>query len=189
MPTIFISEQYIKDTSFIDENVDIKLLRNCILETQDYRVLPILGTALYNELQSQAGGTTTLTTLNRTLLDSYISQALKYWVLHDGALILTFKIMNKSIVKRNSENSETIQTQDLDRLMDYFKDRAEFYSERVTRYLIENSTSYPLYYNPGDGVDTVHPKKNNYTQGLFLGGGASVKNIDIDYGRNNYCNE
>ena len=176
---IFITEQYIKDTSYIDENVDIKLLRNSILETQDLRILPVLGTGLYDELKSQitAGS---VTSLNRTLLDTYISPALKYWVLHDAALILTFKVMNKSITKRTSENTESIQTTDLDRLMDFFKDRAEFYSERVTRYLVENCSSYPLYDNPGDGYDTVIPKRNNYTQGLFLGVQRSYKNIPID---------
>jgi hypothetical protein len=50
---LFISETYLKDSSYIDENVDIKLLRNSILETQDMRILPILGTALYEELKTQ----------------------------------------------------------------------------------------------------------------------------------------
>lgn len=183
---IFISEQYIKDSSYIDENVDVKLLRNNILETQDIRIRDIVGTGLYDELktQVQAG---TKTALNNTLLDDYIKPALKYWVLHDSALILTFKVMNKSIVKRNSENSETIETADLDRLMDHFKNRAEYYSERITKYLIENESSYPLFTNPGNGVDTVHPKMNNYTQGLHLGISGKTYGLPIDYGRKNYC--
>lgn len=182
---LFISEQYIKDSSYIDENVDIKLLRNNILETQDMRIRGIIGTGIYDQLKTQVQNSTK-TALNNTLLDDYIKPALKYWVLHDSALILTFKVMNKSIVKRNSENSETIQTTDLDRLMDHFKIRAEYYSERITKYLIENESSYPLYTSPGDGVDTEHPKKNNYTQGLYLGGGDGSYGLDIDYGRNNY---
>lgn len=181
---LFISEQYIKDTSYIDENVDIKLLRSNILETQDIRTLPKLGTALYEELKTQIDAGTT-TSLNRTLLDTYISPALKYWVLHDGAYILQYKIMNKGIVTRTSENSETIQTGELDRLMGYFKDRAEFYDDRLTRYLLENDSSYPLYNNAGNGVDTVHPSYNSFTQGWFLGGGCDVpKNYPTDYGDN-----
>lgn len=181
---IFISEQYIKDTSYIDENVDVKLLRNCILETQEIRIRGIVGTALYDELKTQitAG---TRTALNITLLTDYIAPALKYWVLHDAALILTFKIMNKSIVKRTAENTETVQATDLDRLMDFFKNRAEYYSERITKYLLENELSYPLYSDAGDGVDTEHPRYNNYTQGLFLGDSYELpKNMDIDCGRN-----
>lgn len=176
---IFITEQYIKDTSYIDENVDVKLLRNAILETQDLRILPVLGTALYDELKSQIQSGS-VSAYNTTLLDTYISPALKYWVLHDAALILTFKIMNKAITKRTSENTESIQTSDLDRLMDFFKNRAEFYGERITRYLVQNSTNYPLYDNPGNGYDTVIPKRNNYTQGLYLGTQRTYKNIPID---------
>ena len=173
---IFISEQYIKDSSYIDENVDIKLLRNSILETQEIRVRGIIGTGLYDQLVTQitAG---TKTTLNNTLLDSYIKPALKYWVLHDSALILTFKVMNKSIVKRTAENTETIQATDLDKLMDFFKDRAEYYSERITKYLIAQSSSYPLFVNAGNSVDTEYPKYNNYTQGLFLGIERTYKGI------------
>jgi len=183
---LFIGETYIKESSYIDENVDIKLLRDSILETQDLRILPMVGTGLYDELktQIQAG---TKTTLNNTLLDTYIKPALKYWVLLDSALILTFKIMNKSIVKRTAENTETIQTADLDRLMDHFKIRAEMYSERVTKYLLANNTSYPLFNAPGNSIDTVYPKMNNYTQGLYLGQKTGTWNLDIDKGRLNNC--
>lgn len=182
---IFISEQYIKDTSYIDENVDVKLLRNCILETQDIRIRSIIGTGLYDELKTQISAGTR-TALNITLLTDYIAPALKYWVLHDAALILTFKIMNKAIVKRNSENAEVVQATELDRLMDFFKGRAEYYSERITKYLIENEASFPFFTDAGDGVDIEHPKFNNFTQGVYLGTSTQFKDIDIDYGRNNY---
>ena len=121
------------------------------------------------------------------MLDNYIKPALKYWVLLDSALILTFKVMNKSIVKRTAENTESIQTSDLDRLMDHFKVRAEMYSERVTKYLIANNNLYPLFYNPGNSLDTVYPKYNNYTQGLFLGTGKKTYNLDVDLGHLNNC--
>lgn len=182
---IFIDEKYIKDTTYIDENVDITLLRNCILETQDFRILPIIGTGLYDELQDQITDSSK-TALNNILLNDYIAKALKYWVLHDGALILSYKIMNKNIVKRDSESSDPLQLDELDRLMDYFKIRAEFYSERVTKYLVENEDDYPLYNDAGDGFDTVHPKKNNHTQGLYLGQTKIRKGLDIDYGRLEY---
>jgi hypothetical protein len=164
----FISETYIKDNSFIDENVDVNLLRSEILDVQELRILPILGTGLFDELKTQITANT-VTALNRTLLNDYVKPALKFWVLFDSALIFTFKITNKSIYKKTAENSETVATTDLDRIMDYCKIRAEFYSERITKYLIQNCTSYPLYENSGDGYDTIHPNNNNYTQGIYLG--------------------
>lgn len=183
---IFIGEDYIKKTSYIDENVDVKLLRNSILETQDFRIEPIVGTGLYNELKDQVDSGTK-TALNNTLLNTYLAPALKYWVLIDASLILNYKIMNKSIVKRTSDNTEQLDLSELDRLMNHFKIRAEFYSEKATKYLIENEASYPLYNDAGDGFDTVHPYRNNYTQGLYLGQKRTYKGNNIDYGRDNYC--
>jgi len=184
---LFISEQYIKDTSYIDENVDANLLRSNILETQDIRIRRIIGTGLYNELKTQINGNT-LTALNTTLLDDYVSPALKYWVLNDGAFILQYKIMNKGIVTRQSENTTSVGVTEFDRLVSFFKDRAEYYSQRVTDYLIEHNLEYPLYNNPGNGYDIEHPNNNNYTQGWHLGDDLHIpKGIDIDYGRNRNC--
>ena len=75
MATLFISEQYIKDTSYIDENVDIKLLRSTILETQDFRILPILGSNFYALLKDNASSAWTST--NRTFVNTYVAPALK----------------------------------------------------------------------------------------------------------------
>lgn len=185
MATLFISEQYIKATSYIDENVDIKLIRNAIAEAQDFRILPILGSGFYNSLANTSN--TSWSATDRTFVNTYVAPALKFWVLHDGALTLQYKIMNKAIVKRDSENSTPIDLNELDRLMDSFKVKAESYSERITRYLLQNSSTFPLYENYGDGIDAIAPKINNYTQGLYLGQKRTYKNIDIDKGRENYC--
>lgn len=178
MATLFISEQYIKDTSYVDENVDVKLLQSNILETQDFRILHILGTNLYNSLKNTASAS--WTTDQRTLVNDYIAPALKYWVLHDGAYLFQFKIMNKGVLKRNAENAESVDINELDRLMDFFKNRAEFYSERITKFLLQNSTTYPLYLNYGGNVDSIAPKMQNYTQGINLGGiNAKINGVNI----------
>lgn len=182
--TLLIGTTYLKEFSSIDENVDEKVLKNAILEAQEFRILPILGTALYN-----AVATTTPSSWSaayQTLVNTYIKPALRFWVLHDSYLELSYKIMNKGVLKRNSENTETVALPDMFKLVEPYKIKAEFYSERITKYLIENSTSYPLYTDAGSGYDTVHPKKNNYTQGIYLGRGCDclIDNIDIDKSSN-----
>jgi len=184
---IFIDEQYLKDTSALDENVDIKLLRNVIKEAQDIHITPLLGTSLYNELITQISAGT-VTALNRTLLDSYISPCLKNWVMYEGIDVLTFKFMNKSVMKRSSDNAQPIETNDVIRLMSSFRNKAEHYQERAYKYLLENETSYPLYLNQTvDGYDTIYPHTRNFTQGWNLSDKGSIKGIDIDKGRENYC--
>jgi hypothetical protein len=95
--------------------------------------------------------------------------------------------MNKGVVTRSSENAETIGVAELDRLMAFFKDRAELYSDRITRFLLENDTTYPLYNDAGNGIDTVQPVVNNFTQGWYLGDGVNTYGLDIDYGKLNNC--
>lgn len=165
---IFITEEDIKQTSLIDENVDVSLIRNTIREAQDLHIHEILGTGLYNELKTQIDAGT-LTALNTTLLDSYVRWSLLYWSLYEGVDVLTYKFRNKSIMKMSSDNGQPISLDEVKRLMDSFKNKAEWYSERVTRYLCENQSSYPLYINPGTGSDTIHPKRNNYDSGWHLG--------------------
>ena len=164
---IFFSEQWLKENSAIDENVDMKYIRITIEECQKLHILTILGTALYNEINTQvvAGS---VTSLNQTLLNDYIQPALKYWVLYEGIDLFHFKITNKAIMKKNSDNSQPIEISEIERLMDRHKHKAEEFSQRLTNYLLANTTSYPLYWNPGSTYDTIHPDMNNYSTGWVL---------------------
>ena len=181
---LFITEQFIKDNSVIDENLDMKYLTTTIDKCQKKYIRPILGTGLYNELQTQINAST-LTALNTTLLDDYIQEALLYWLLHEGIDVFTYKITNKSILVKNGENSSVANTDALDLMKANYKNDAEFFSELTTNYLIENSSLYPLFLNPGNGYDIVHPNMNNYQSGLSLG--DSLPNIgDIEIARSRY---
>ena len=182
---LFISVNYIKENTLIDGNVDEKYIRITIADAQKIHILPILGTGLYNEISSQitAG---TLTTLNRTLLRDYIQDALKYWVVYEGVDLFTYKVTNKSISKKDSDNSDPIDESEVIRLMDRNKDKAEYFSERVTKYLLANESDYPLFNNPGSDCDTVIPNRNNYTTGWNLDDVEKNYGLDVDKGRLNY---
>lgn len=164
----FISETQLKEGSIIDENVDMKTLKPMILIAQDQRILPIIGTGIYNELKTQIQSGT-LTALNTTLLDSYITPALKMWVIYEYTIPSTYKYRNKNVGNQGGENNQPASIDDLLRLMDYWKDKAEWYSERITKYLVENSNDYPKFDNPGDGSDIIHPNGTNYTTNIYLG--------------------
>lgn len=184
---LLVSEQFIKDTTVIDENVDMKLLRDVIELCQDKYILPLVGTGIYNELQTQilAG---TLTALNTTLMDSYAIKAMKWWVQYEGVDVLTYKFNNKSVSKKNSENSQPIDMEEVRRLMEKFRTNAEMYSQRLTYYILANINSYPLYSNPGSTIDTVIPKRNSYTTSIYLGGNTHLKNLSLEerYKTGNY---
>jgi len=50
---LFLSEQTLKQRSVLQDNVDMKIVTPTIIEVQEFYILPILGTSLYNELKTQ----------------------------------------------------------------------------------------------------------------------------------------
>ena len=173
----FITPSEIKATGYIDENVDEKYINVAILISQDLYILPMIGTGLFNELKTQTLAQS-WSTHNTTLLTTYIQPALKHWVLYEVVEPLTYKFTNKSIVKKKSENSEVADKDELVRLKDKFRNIAEFYTERMRKYLVANSATFTLYDNPGSAADTVFPKRDSFSIGWYLGGSSTGSRID-----------
>ena len=173
---LFVTEQFIKDNSIIDENVDMHYITTTIDVCQKIYMRHILGTGLYDELQTQINAGS-VTTLNATLLDDYIQDCLMKYVLFRGISIFTYKITNKSVLKKNGESSQVADSEELASLREGYRDDAEFFAQRITSYLIANSSSYPLFLNPGSTYDTVHPNNDNYTTGWALGTGKKKWDI------------
>jgi len=165
---LLVTANYIKEYTFIDTNVDEKYIRLSIEEAQKIYIRQYLGSRLYDEIISQVS-TSSVTALNTTLLDNYIIPALKWWTLVEAAPYLTYKITNKNIVRKNSDNSSGIDYNELDQFMSMVTDKAQYHTQRLIAYLCENSTSYPLYDNPGNGVDTILPSGSAFTTSIYLG--------------------
>jgi hypothetical protein len=83
--------------------------------------------------------------------------------------------MNKSVATRTSENSNPIDIDQLSKVAGFYKDKAEYYGNRLTDYLRENNTTYPLYDNPGDGLDVIHPKSTQFMSGFYFGDSYECK--------------
>lgn len=165
---LFISEQTLKDRSLLQDNVDPKLIKPTIKFTQDMYLEPILGTGLYLELQEQIAADD-VTVLNAKLLDNYITDCICWYVASEMVMSLGYKFTNKNVLKKTSENSETASISELFDLMSLYKNKADWYAQRITNYLCENNTDYPLYDNPGNGVDIIHPGKTAYSSSIYLG--------------------
>lgn len=165
---LFISETTLKDRSLLQDNVDPKLIRPTIKQCQDMYIEPILGTGLYRELQDQIEDAT-LTALNIKLLDFYITDCLSWYVASEMVMSLGFKLTNKNVLRKNSENSNEASLSELFDLMNYYKNKAEWYAQRISDYLCENIVDYPLYNNPGNGVDIIQPNSSSYSTGMYLG--------------------
>ena len=76
MAVLFISEQYVKNTTLIDENVDMRLILPSIKDCQELRIHPILGTPFYEDLKLKiATNPSGLNANEINLLDTYIGSS------------------------------------------------------------------------------------------------------------------
>ena len=82
---------------------------------------------------------------------------------------MTVKMMNKSVAMRTAENSSSLNISDIALITDNFKNKAEWYGQRLVNFLKDNITTYPEYLSiiqPAFG--TILPKRTSYTCGMFL---------------------
>lgn len=182
--TLFITAEYVKARTNVDPNVDDKYIGNAIWEAQRFHLMQTLGSGLYDELETQfdAG---TLTALNQTLMHKYIAPCLKYWSLVNLIPYMIVKMTNKGAVTKNSDNSNPSDSKAVDIFIEDLTNKAQYMAKELKDYLIENSNSYPLYLNPGSSSDTIHPDKDVFDQGIFLGNSGYNKNVPFGYRMDN----
>jgi hypothetical protein len=165
---LFISVDTIKDRTGLHNNVDDKLVKPEIKTAQDMYILPALGSALYNRLQ--AGITANnLTSDEITLLDNYVVDTLVNYVLSELPQGMSYQFYNKGLLRKQGDNSEYPSMQDMIDVANRYRARAEFYKQRLIKYLKQNNVLYPLYLNFGSGIDAIKPENDGYTVSIYLG--------------------
>ena len=164
---LFISEKYIKENTPIDENVDMKKILPTIWMCQIQYIQNLLGTQLYNELVTEIEADT-ISANNLILLNDYLADCLTYWCMYELQIPLLFNFRNKSTATNNSNFSQPISTKELSRIENRFKDKAEFFSVRVSNYLCANTDIYPLYMTSVSSDDVI-AKDGKATTSVYLG--------------------
>lgn len=154
--------------AYVESTYDQQQLCEVIWDTQRHYIRPILGSALYDQLLTQVQNNT-LTQLNTTLLNTYINPVMKFYVLGNGLYVFNYKMRQKGVMTMNSDNATPATISELDRLYKYFMDKGQTDADMLMRYLIEYEDQYPLYGDPGNGVDTVLPKHKQYNVGIYMG--------------------
>jgi len=163
---LWIGETYLKENGLINGNADMKVIQPNIIYVQDMYIKKILGTDLFDEINGQiiAG---TVTALNQTLLNDHITDCLFWFVLCESSAEFKYRYANKGVMVKNGDNSQAADLSDIEWLMSKYKNRAEWYAERTTAYLIRYASSYPLFLNNTD-IDDVQANMSNFKCSLYL---------------------
>lgn len=167
MPSFLtITENYLKEEGLINENSDAKVLTPIIKLVQDVYLHPILGSDLFNDIKDEIIAED-VSSANETLLDDYILPCMLWYCHCEAPPAIKYRLMNKGVMVKNSENSAAADLGEIKFLMDRWKNFAEMYAQRLTNFLKAHTDDYPLYEgNPN--CDDIKPNKTNYTNSIHL---------------------
>lgn len=165
---LFISRNDIIKRTVLGGNIDPERIIPHVKTAQDKYVLMLLGSVLYKKLQDDitAG---TLTGVYKTLVDDFITDVLVHYTMVEALPFLAYHVGNGGIQKHVSEQGEAPSKNEIDYLLNKELQSAQFYSERLVRYLIAHNPSYPEYSQSNGYSDTVWPEKSSpYSVGWNL---------------------
>lgn len=169
MIPLFISSDTIKEFSIIESNVDVKLIDSTIILVQDIQLQQLLGSQLYNEIAGQINSDPqVISSANQTLLTDYIKPFMLNAVIAEGVVTFNYKISNKAVVTMNSESQQPVNTSEIELVQSKYQGYADFYAKRLTAFLVQETTTYPLYQTVVDSSDMA-AKAAKYNSGFYLG--------------------
>lgn len=163
---LFFSVDYLKENTVINKNVDPEIIEPLILLAQNTRIEPITGTLLYNQIVDQITNDN-LSNLNKVLFEDYIQPALEQWALYEVLPFINYKLTNKAISTKNSDNSDSVELNELHYIRETVREGAEFMGEKIIKYLKRYCVEYPLYEDNNE-VDEMKPLETNYFGGIVL---------------------
>lgn len=171
---LLISDTMIKERTAIHGNIDPKLIYPDIKVAQDMYILPILGTALYNKLQTIISDGTIksdATLINyKNLIDKYLVDALMYYTLSELPTTISYQFWNKGVMRKNGQDTDLPTMSELIDLSNKYKNRAEFYAQRLRLWILSNAaTMFEEYLMPGSTIDTITPAQRAFTMPVYLG--------------------
>jgi hypothetical protein len=150
-----------------------------------------------NEVEVDKWGST-LSGNDKNLMDTYITPTMVWYCRAELPLVMNYKYFNKSVGVQNADNMNPASLEEIGFLMNNAKNKAEWYAERLTKYLMSNQTLFPNYLNQiNSNIDTIYAKRTNYTSGMVLGGSGcckgdynftGIRNAPSEYNRNEGCN-
>tara|TARA_R110002126_G_scaffold83486_1_gene203732 strand:+ start:520 stop:1035 length:516 start_codon:yes stop_codon:yes gene_type:complete len=159
---LFITTEDIKRYSVLSGNVDPDKFIYMVEISQDTEVQNYLGTKLLEKLQDLIlAGTINLpaNAAYKTLLETYVKPMTIYWALVCYMPFAAYTVANGGVYKHTSESSETVSKDEVDYLVEKYRDIAQFYTNNFTSYMIYNQNTYPEY--NANTEDDIYPDTSN----------------------------
>jgi len=144
MKTNICTVNDLKKLSTISENVDCLLLEPFLNISQEMYVMPILGTALYDDIIAQIDANT-VSGNTETLINDYIIPAIAFGSWYSSAPFLLYKTQRNGVLKMSTDTLTPVDPAEMSIYMSKLENLKAFYCNRLEHYLCENKTTFPLY--------------------------------------------
>lgn len=168
MKVMLLSEKRLKEDSLVNNNVDTMYIFPAIQIAQELGLQPLIGTRLYKKLVSIVENNCTGEEQYYYLIDEYVIPYLEMKVMADIQIPLMYKIRNVGMVQNSSDNTTIPSMKDAQYLVDFYDNKAKFYANRMTDYIMANLDKYPEYFNSTDCSD-LPANPMAYNTNIYLG--------------------
>jgi len=154
---LFITKDDLVRQTVLSGNLDFDKIVHFIKIAQDIHVHQLLGSRLYNKLQSDIIGGS-LSRDYQTLIEEYIKPILTQYSFLEYLPFSQYTISNKGVFKHTSENSTQPSSEEIDKMKEVARDTAQQYARRMVDHLDFNPTKYPEYLTNNN--EEIHPQKD-----------------------------
>jgi hypothetical protein len=162
----FITTDYVYRYTIIEANVDADMVNKFIWKAQYQNIQEILGTNLYNKLVADCPN---FTNQYLTLMNNFVQPVLAEWVVFHMLPFINFRLTNKAVSIKSSDNSQPSTVDDIKWLQSQVRNNAEFLSQQMMDYIKNNIALFPEFYQRLNPFD-MSPNKTNYFSGIATKG-------------------
>jgi hypothetical protein len=165
MEALLITRDDIVKFTALNGTVDTDKFIQFVKIAQDLHLLNYLGSRLLEKIKADIKNNT-LTGNYLSLTIVYLKPMLIHWAMVEYLPFAAYTIANKGVYKHSSENSENVEKNEVDFLVEKQRTIAQSYTQRFIDYICFNSALFPEY-NLNSNGDVSPSKHNNYT-GWFI---------------------
>ena len=144
---LFINRTDLVRNSIIDGNVDTDKFIQFVKIAQEIDIQQIIGTQMYEGLTAAilAGIDLPANARWKIILDDYIVSMLIWYAQSNYYPFSAYQLKNGGLYKHTAENSQSVDKNEVDYLVEKARTNAEWYSRRFIDFMCFNQSTYPEY--------------------------------------------
>lgn len=162
MEALLITRNDLVKLTALGGNVDTDKFIQFIKIAQDIHIQNYLGTRLLERIKDDIVNDN-LADPYLSLLETYVKPMLIHWAMVEYLPFAAYTIANKGVYKHGSENSESVDKNEVDFLVQKERSIAEHYTERFNAYIRNYNSLFPEY-NQNSNGDMPHDSDS-----IFIG--------------------